>query len=509
MSSSRPSDQAARHRPAHALRRRLAGWSLRRRLVLSVVALLALVSVGIGGLTTVALRHFLVQQVDNQLTMNDRRPGGPPWFREGAQPPWPGRQADSGPRTPEPPGGFPPGSIAVRVVDGTTLAGVRTDSGGVEAVPATDVRPLAELATDGRPHTVDLGARGDYRAVARTAAGGVVVAVAIPLAGVDETVMWMIVAQAGVATAGLLVAGGLGALIVRAALRPLNRVAATAGRVSELTLDRGEVALSERVPGSDTDPRTEVGRVGVALNRMLGHVAAALAARQASETRVRQFVADASHELRTPLAAIRGYAEVARRGRDQVPPDVAHALRRVESESTRMTSLVDDLLLLARLDSGRPLAVAPVDLSALVVDAVSDAHVAGPEHRWQLDLPDVVIRVPGDAARLHQVVANLLANARVHTPPGTTVTTTLRADPDAAVLSVTDDGPGVPPDLQPEVFERFARGDGSRSRAHGSTGLGLAIVAAVVEAHGGAVAVESRPGRTVFTVRLPNPTADA
>lgn len=208
--------------------------------------------------------------------------------------------------------------------------------------------------------------------------------------------------------------------------------------------------------------------------------------------------------LRTPLAAIRGYAELARRGREGVPPDVAHALRRVESESARMTSLVDDLLLLARLDSGRPLAVGPVELPALVVDAVSDARVAGPEHRWQLDLPDALIRVTGDPARLHQVLANLLANARVHTPPGTTVTTALRVAGDAAVLSVSDDGPGVPAELRDRVFERFSRGDGSRSRAHGSTGLGLAIVAAVVEAHGGTVGMDSRPGRTVFTVRLPH-----
>ncbi|MFC0505916.1 sensor histidine kinase [Micromonospora costi] len=504
MSSSRPSD------PVRRLRARLAGWSLRRRLVVSVVALLALVSIGIGALTTVALRHFLVVQVDNQLTMNDRRPGEvPPWFREGSQPPWPGGQSAAAPRVPEPPRGFRPGSIAVHVAGGVTTAGIRTESGAVDTVPAADVRPLAELATDGRPRTVDVDDRGAYRAVARRWSGGDVMVVAIPLAQVQETTMWMIVAQAGVVTAGLLIAGGLGTLIVRAALRPLNRVAATATRVTELPLDRGEVALSVRVPEADTDPRTEVGRVGGALNRMLGHVAAALAARQASETRVRQFVADASHELRTPLAAIRGYAEVARRGHDRVPPDVAHALRRVESESTRMTSLVDDLLLLARLDSGRPLVAEPVDLTALVVDAVSDAHVAGPEHRWQLDLPDEPLTVTGDAARLHQVVANLLANARVHTPAGTTVTTTLRAEPGAAVLSVADDGPGVPPELQPEVFERFARGDSSRSRAHGSTGLGLSIVAAVVDAHHGTVTVASRPGATVFTVRLPHPTAHA
>jgi two-component system OmpR family sensor kinase len=262
-----------------------------------------------------------------------------------------------------------------------------------------------------------------------------------------------------------------------------------------------------RVPEADTDPRTEVGQVGSALNRMLGHVADALAVRHASETRVRQFVADASHELRTPLAAIRGYAELTRRSRDEVPRDVAHALGRVESESARMTTLVDDLLLLARLDSGRPLDNDAVELSGLVVDAVNDAHAAGPEHRWLLSLPDQAITVPGDTARLHQVLANLLANARTHTPPGSTVTTGLTTTSDGwAEVTVTDDGPGIPPDLLPDIFERFARGDTSRSRAAGSTGLGLAIVAAVVDAHRGAVSVGSIRGRTVFTVRLPHAT---
>lgn len=494
MSSSPRSDTGLPRRVAGALRRRLSGWSLRTRLVVTLVALLALVCLGTGALTTVALRHVLIDRVDAQLVPAVRGP----------ERPW--RWAPDPARAQIPPG-LPPGSV-VATVTGGEVATAFTQTGnqpGGESLPVDEVAALSRLPVDGRPRTVDLGERGDYRAVARAGPGDRAQVVALPLSGVRETVWWMIVAQAGVATAGLLVAGTTGALVVRATLRPLRRVAATAGRVSELTLDRGEVALSERVPESDTDPRTEVGQVGGALNRMLGHVAAALAARQASETRVRQFVADASHELRTPLAAIRGYAEVARRGRDQVPPDVAHALRRVESESTRMTHLVDDLLLLARLDSGRPLVAEPVDLTALVVDALSDAHVAGPEHRWQLDLPDEPLTVTGDAARLHQVVANLLANARVHTPPGTTVTTTLRGEPDAAVLRVADDGPGVPPTLRAEIFERFTRGDSSRSRAHGSTGLGLSIVAAVVEAHHGTVTVDSHPGRTVFTVRLPSP----
>jgi two-component system OmpR family sensor kinase len=222
---------------------------------------------------------------------------------------------------------------------------------------------------------------------------------------------------------------------------------------------------------------------------------------------VRQFVADASHELRTPLAAIRGYAELTRRGRDTVPTDVAHALGRIESESARMTTLVDDLLLLARLDSGRPLEAEPVELSGLVVDTVNDAHAAGRDHVWRLDLPDAPVTITGDGPRLHQVLANLLANARTHTPPGTVVTTSLAVARDGyAAVSVTDNGPGIPDSIQPEIFERFARADTSRSRAAGSTGLGLAIVDAVVEAHHGTVDVVSRPGHTVFTVRLPGAT---
>jgi two-component system OmpR family sensor kinase len=280
-------------------------------------------------------------------------------------------------------------------------------------------------------------------------------------------------------------------------------VAATARAVSDMPLDRGEVALAVRVPEADTDPRTEVGQVGAALNSMLGHVSGALSARQASETRIRQFVADASHELRTPLAAIRGYAELSRRSTEPVPEDVAHALSRVESQAVRMTGLVEDLLLLASLDAGRQVISEPVDLSILLVGAISDAHASGPSHVWKLDLPDDPVWVLGEPARLTQVIVNLLANARTHTPPGTVVSVTLRSEAGNAVMTVTDNGPGIPPALQPEVFERFARGDSSRSRAAGSTGLGLSIVAAVVAAHHGSVLVDSKPGHTAFIVTLP------
>jgi two-component system OmpR family sensor kinase len=236
---------------------------------------------------------------------------------------------------------------------------------------------------------------------------------------------------------------------------------------------------------------------------MLFHVEKALGRRAASEARLRRFAADASHELRTPLSAIRGYAELALRHPGPVPEDVTHALRRVQSESARMTVLVDDLLLLARLDAGRPLAQDPVDLTVLVIDAASDARAAAPGHHWRLELPDEPVTVPGDEARLRQVLANLAGNAGRHTPPGSTVTLALGTDGPCAVLTVTDDGPGIPAGLLPGLFERFTRGDSSRNRAAGSTGLGLAIVDAVAGAHHGQVAVHSQPGRTEFTIRLP------
>ena len=331
----------------------------------------------------------------------------------------------------------------------------------------------------------------------------------------------------------------VGTAMVQLSLRPLRRVAATATKVTELPLDSGEVTLPAGVP--DSDPRTEVGRVGAAFNRMLFHVERALGRRAASEARLRRFAADASHELRTPLSAIRGYAELALRHPGPVPGDVTHALRRVESESARMTVLVDDLLLLARLDAGRPLEREPVDLSRLAIETTSDARVARGDHRWRLELPDEPVLVEGDERRLHQVLANLLSNAGKHTPPGSTVSVALalgdasRGDgspgesssgdgsPGASLetavqrgvvpagprveLSITDDGPGIPPELLPELFERFTRGEAGRARdasaAGKSTGLGLAIVDAVVAAHGGAIVVTSRPGMTRFAILLP------
>ena len=448
----------------------------------------------IGAVSTLALRQFLIDQRDSQLTAAaERATGGPPGRQQGRD------------CKPFPPG-QPVGTVCGRIVNGQVAEAAILDPAAdpyQRSLPATQAAVLSSVPADGAAHTRSLGDLGDYRLIAKRRPNNDVLVTGLPLSDVQETVWWLVAIEVAVTAAGLLLAGLAGAAIVKLSLRPLRRVAATAGRVAELPLATGEVDLSVRVPDEDTDPRTEVGQVGTALNRMLGHVADALAARHASETRVRQFVADASHELRTPLAAIRGYAELTRRGRDAVPPDIAHALGRVESESARMTTLVDDLLLLARLDSGRPLDREPVELSRLVVDTVNDAQAAGRDHRWLLELPDEAVTVLGDAARLHQVLANLLANARTHTPKGTTVTTSLATNDGEAVVTVADDGPGIPAPLQPDIFERFARGDTSRSRAAGSTGLGLAIVAAVVDAHGGRVEVTSRPGHTSFVVHLP------
>ena len=488
-------------------------WSLRARLLAGQIALLAVVCLGIAAVTEGALHRYLVGELDSQLlqitqrsSMMERRPPPPPPLgaTKTPPPPIPATRGGPGPEFLDAPG-QPAGMVAAIVSEGTTTKAGALDRGGDRAAVTPEAaRQLAAAAGARRPITVDLDGLGRYRVAATPGRKpGNTVVIGLSLHAVQRTLRRVALIFAVVIALALAVAALAGILVIRRALAPLDRVAATAGSVADLPLDRGEVALPMRVSDADANPHTEVGRLGLAVNRMLDHISAALSTRQASEIRVRQFVADASHELRTPLAAIRGYTELAQRKRAEVPADVAHAMSRVESEAHRMTHLVEDLLLLARLDSGRPLDRQPVDLARLCADAVSDAHAAGPDHQWNLEVPAEPVLVPGDDARLHQVVANLLANARVHTPAGSTVTLSLDVEADAAMLLVRDDGPGIPADLQAEVFERFARADSSRSHKDGSTGLGLAIVSAVVRAHHGSISVSSVPGRTEFRVRLP------
>ncbi|MCU1660907.1 MAG: Two-component sensor histidine kinase [Pseudonocardia sp.] len=455
-----------------------------------LLLLLAVASAVVALVTALTLRGFLISRLDGDLRASSRV-----LTRLGPLDPLvpPDAGGRLGPR--------PPDSLTATVRNGSVVSGwVFTRDGGVQPVPPSEYPDLTSIAVNRPPLSADLGPLGFYRLVAVSGGNGEVFVTGFTERPVHDTVARLVTTELIVAGMTLLGAGLAGVALVRRELRPLERVAATAARVSTLPLDRGEVSLVERVPAAD--PRTEVGQVGAALNHMLDHVGAALEARQDSETRLRQFVADASHELRTPLAAIRGYAELSRRG--ELPDEAAYALARISAQSERMTTLVEDLLLLARLDAGRPLERAEVDLTRLVVDAVSDAHAAGPGHRWQLALPEEPVTVPGDTSRLAQVLANLLANARAHTPKGTAVTVALAVEPMGARMDVVDDGPGIAPELLPHVFERFARGSTSRSRANGSTGLGLAIVDAVVAAHGGSVRVASAPGRTAFTVHLPS-----
>ncbi|MEV8565649.1 HAMP domain-containing sensor histidine kinase [Streptomyces sp. NPDC051322] len=488
-------------------------WSLRTRLVVSAVTLIAVVASVIGTVTTIAYKDYMFGKLDSQLSsitgIVKHAEGARAMAGAHAGPPGADGGADDrlqflgG-------GGQPWATVGAVVTDGQVTDGKYTQQNNTPT-PLDDAEPLSgaqrkallSVSLDGRIHTVELPGLGEYHVQSVAMNDGSTTLVGVPTTDVHKAISTLVLVEVLVTGSGLLAAGIAGTALVGIALRPLRRVAATATRVAELPLHSGEVAPLERVPDAEADPRTEVGQVGAALNRMLGHVGSALAVRQQSETRVRQFVADASHELRTPLASIRGYAELTRRGREQTGPDTRHALARIESEAGRMTGLVEDLLLLARLDAGRPLSYRSTDLSPLVVDAVSDARAAGQDHQWRLRLPQEPAAVSADGARLHQVLVNLLANARTHTPPGTTVTTGVRCEGAWVVVEVEDDGPGIPADLLPHVFERFARGDASRSRHAGSTGLGLAIVQAVVTAHGGTVTVRCAPGHTVFAVRLP------
>ncbi len=480
-------------------------WSLRLRLIVGQVAILAVVCVGITAATELALRHHLLAQLDSQLSGTSYRSSllypESPRHREPRF-----LKTGPGPRFLDAPG-QPAGMVAAVVSNGSTIdAGYLTSSGTRAALTPTAQHQLEQIAGSRSPVTLNLDGLGRYRVVAAPSRNRAdVIVTGLSMSNIDATEFRMLAIFGVVTLIAMAAATAAGVVTIRRALAPLQRVSQTATKVADLPLDRGEVELPVRVPEADANPYTEVGQLGSALNRMLDHISAALSTRQASETRVRQFVADASHELRTPLAAIRGYTELAQRMGDDREA-VAHAMSRVASETDRITRLVEDLLLLARLDSGRPLEREPVDLSRLAVDAVSDAHVAGPDHQWELDLPPEPVMATGDEARLRQVMANLLANARIHTAPGTVVTTRLSTEPTHTLLQVIDNGPGIPVAQQSEVFERFARGDSSRSRKGGSTGLGLAIVSAVVKAHGGTIQVNSRPGRTEFAVRLPGPT---
>jgi len=478
--------------------------TLSRQLVLRVTLLVALVAVALSGLTAVAAYSILQGQIDQTLQSRS----GVPDSRHGTVPDGKTNLPDRGP-------GDTGQQIGMLLYYSLTDYGrVLTGTSESDNLTADENALLKALPVSNTPVTVQLPNHGAYRVLVRPlsavdlSTGASVTGtqvVGLPMSQAIRPLRDLLLAAAALTLAAIALAYVAARRVVGSSLQPLQRLANTAHQVSQLELHSGEVEVPVRVPGPDTDPRSEVGQVGLAFNHMLDNVEGALSARQRSEMKVRQFVADASHELRNPLASIRGYAELTRRERADVPPNTAHALNRIESESARMSSLVEDLLLLARLDSGPNLTMTPTHLNEIVANAVSDAQVAGPDHEWELSLPASDVVAVGDPFRLLQVISNLLANARTHTPAGTLVSTSLSAEGGFAVVRVADNGPGIPASIRDKVFERFTRADASRVRSGQgqSTGLGLAIVAAVVAAHRGTASVDSNDHGTTFSIRIP------
>ncbi|GEK79461.1 sensor histidine kinase [Agrococcus baldri] len=464
-------------------------WSLRRRLLVVVVTLFALLTAAVAIASVMTMRVVLETRVDEQLRELSGR------AVVAAQ-----RAQQTGTDQTIDLSGNPVGAlIAVQQGDRLIDPHVVNRLGQKFALSEADER-IVLASENGVIQNESLPRFGSYRVIA-TEVGDIRVIVGLSLSDANQTLaaLGFVIAVSAIAAVTIVLL--LGDMIIRRALRPLTAVIATTERISQLPLASGNAQLTNRV--RIEEPASEVERVQESMNRMLNHIEEAFDARALSERRVRQFVADASHELRTPLAAVRGYAEITRKHDAELSADSRASLERIEAAARRMQALVDDLLLLARLDEGRELVRGEVDLSLLVVEAVADAQAAGRDHPIALELPGEPVMVPGDQLRLQQIVANLLANARVHTPEGTAIDVQLRAEGSEAVIDIVDAGPGIPEALQQSAFERFARGDSSRSRIAGSSGLGLAIVQALVEAHHGRIVLESEPGRTAFTVRLP------
>ncbi|MGY2083697.1 sensor histidine kinase [Blastococcus sp. SYSU DS0539] len=376
------------------------------------------------------------------------------------------------------------------------------------ALPDLDDRHVDRLREGGGLTSVRAGGRTEWRMGSGNLPGGYAVVVGTDLRGVEAAIGRLVRIEAVVGLIVLTVLAAAGSVLVRNSLRPLADVERTARAIAA-----GD--LSRRVPTGDD--RTEVGRLSTALNGMLARIETAFRAQQASEEqargsehRMRRFVADASHELRTPLTSIRGFAELYRQGAVRSEEDVARLMQRIEAEGGRMGVLVEDLLLLARMDQQRPLATAPVDLAAIAGDAVHDARAVQPDRPISLHLDESLTDVPvvlGDESRLRQVVGNLVTNALTHTPPRTRVQVSVAQDPadaDVLLLRVADEGPGMTAEDAARAFERFYRADTSRTRAAGGTGLGLAIVSSLAAAHGGSASLETAPGAGLaVTVRLP------
>ena len=491
----------------------LHGHPLRTKLILATLALLTATCAAIGVFSHVAMSRYLTGVLDDGLERTAGRAGFPvpPQNVPPAQDQVPDGTG-TGEAGEEAPTGQRAGSLDVLLVNGEVRrSGAVLDDGEDASLSPEDLAKLAAVDPADGPQNLALSI-GTYRVDSFPAPPGApdentVLVAGLSTAQRDSTLASLDLTMVVLSLAGLLVTGVAGTVIIRRSLRPLDELAGVATSVSQLPLSSGEVQIPVRVPASAARPGSEVGTVGLALNGMIDHVSGALRARQASEMKVRQFVADASHELRTPLTAIRGYTELVLLG-EEVSPSGRSALERVDSESKRMSALVEDLLLLARLDEGQRGERTDVDLTELVVETTSDAQVTAPEYHWTLTLPEEPVIVSAVEPELRQVLINLLSNAHKHTPAGTRVEIGLQASAGRAMVTVTDNGQGIAPEFMDSLFSRFSKADSARTGSrggNGSSGLGLAIVQALVTANGGTIDVESEPGRTRFTLSLPLP----
>jgi two-component system OmpR family sensor kinase len=480
--------------------RRLAGRTpLRVTLVLAILALVAVALTVAGAAANAALRRSLVARVDAQLA-RDAKPLSHEFTSS--------KHVDR--KEPGLFNGPAPYFIVVSDAQGNRAEDTTEDLWGDESPPVLPTLTLDEAKRRAnRPFTVAADNGQHSWRVLVAIVNDRSVALAANLADVDQTLARLRDLQLVIGLVVLVLLGAIAYVVVRRSLRPLVEVEHTAEAIAS-----GD--LSRRVP--ERDPRTEVGRLAQALNSMLAqietafeHEATSKAEARRSEERMRRFVTDASHELRTPLTSIRGFSELYRQGAVRDTDDVARLMLRIEDESARMGLLVEDLLLLARLDQQRPLERNPVDLIPVAADAVHDAQVIAPGRVIRLRIGDgpVAPVVLGDESRLRQVVANLVGNALTHTPDDAAITVRVATEPRTgnglgAVIEVSDTGPGLSAEDAEKVFERFYRADASRTRSSGGSGLGLSIVAALTAAHGGSVEVESEPGQgATFRVVLP------
>ncbi len=486
--------------------------SLRGRLLIGLLALVTLGLLISDVATYKTLQRFLVRRVDQQLD-GVRRPAELSLARSGLR-----LQGSAPVFPPAPRPAFGTGVRGEVYVEVRNAAGkVLATSGSSRILDTTTPRiprtlpfvrpPSTPVTTGGQLGAIRTGP-AVYRTVGSAQSGGPrwrlrisalpanrgTLILALPMRDVYATLHDLLWIEVAVSGAVLLAAAGLGLWLVRLGLRPLEDIETTAEAIAA-----GD--LARRVP--EAPAGTEVGRLSRSLNAMLTQIEQAFDERQASEDRLRRFVADASHELRTPLTSIRGYSELFRRGADHRPEDLATVMRRIEEEAARMGILVDDLLLLARLDQGRPLARTPLDLTRLAGEAIESAKVIDDRHPLVLEAGGPVT-VVGDPLRVRQVLDNLLANVRTHTPPGTSATVRVGAANGTAVVEVTDRGPGLDREQAARVFERFYRADESRARERGGSGLGLAIVDSITKSLGGRAAIRTAPGEgATFRVEFP------